>query len=137
MKPFMGNVKERKILSEVALGNLPPDTAIVNGTYFNVFTGEFINKQSIWIKEGKIAYAGPDHRFLRGEQTDVLDAEGMVLLPGLIEGHTHLSKAGIEEYTKHVIPTGITTVVMETMDFGLITGKEGIKYFAKGLERQP
>jgi adenine deaminase len=137
MKPFMGNVKERKILSEVALGNIPPDTVIVNGTPFNAFTGEFITKQSIWIKDGRIAYVGPDHGFLRGEQTGILDADGMVLLPGLIEGHTHLSKAGIEEYTRHVIPTGVTTVVMETMDFGLISGKEGIECLVKGLEGQP
>jgi adenine deaminase len=63
MNPSMGNVKERRILSEVALGNLSPDTAIVNGTCFNAFTGEFISKQSIWIKDGRIAYIGPDHGF--------------------------------------------------------------------------
>jgi len=133
----MVDVKKRKILSEVALGNLPPDTAIVNGTLFNAFTGEFITKQSIWIKDGRIAYAGSDHGFLKGEHTDIVDADGMVLLPGLIEGHTHLSKAGIEEYTRHVIPTGVTTVIMETMDFGLIAGRKGIECFVKGLEGQP
>ncbi len=133
----MGDLKKRKILSEVALGNLPPDTAILNGTLFNVFTGEFLPKQSIWIKDGTIAYAGSDHGFLKGEQTDVLDADGMVLLPGLIEGHTHTNKAGIEEYIRHVIPTGVTTVIMETIDFGLIAGKEGIECFVKGLEGQP
>jgi adenine deaminase len=137
MKSYMNDMKKRKILSEVALGNLSPDTAIVNGTLFNVFTGEFIINQSIWIKNGKIAYAGPDHGFLKGEQTDVLDADGMVLLPGLIEGHTHLSKAGVEEYTRHVIPTGVTTVITETMEFGLIAGRKGIECFVKGLEGQP
>ena len=133
----MENLKKRKILSEVALGNLPPDTAIVNGTLFNAFTGEFVSKQSVWIKDGTIAYSGPDHGFLKGEQTDVLDADGMFLLPGLIEGHTHLNKAGIEEYIRHVIPSGVTTVVVETMDFGLIAGREGIGSFVKGLEGQP
>jgi len=133
----MVDVKKRKILSEVALGNVPPDTAIVNGTLFNAFTGEFITKQSIWIKDGRIAYAGPDHGFLKGEHTDIVDADGMVLLPGLIEGHTHLSKAGIEEFTRHVIPTGVTTVIMETMDFGLIAGRKGIECFVKRLEGQP
>ncbi len=137
MKPLMSNVYRRKILSEVALGNLPPDTAIVNGTLLNVFTGEFLTKQSIWIKDGTIAYTGPDHGFLKGDRTDVIDANGMVLLPGLIEGHTHLNKAGIEEYIRHVIPTGITTVIIETMDFGMIAGKEGIECLVKGLEGQP
>jgi adenine deaminase len=49
-------MEERKILSEVALGNMDPDIIIDNGTVFNVFTGEFINGQSIWIKDGMIAY---------------------------------------------------------------------------------
>jgi len=61
----------------------------------------------------------------------------MVLLPGLIEGHTHLNRTGIEEFVRHVIPGGVTTVVMETIELGLIFGKEGIEYFLRGLEGQP
>ena len=33
----------------MALGNLPMDTVITNGTLFNVFMREFIKKQSIWV----------------------------------------------------------------------------------------
>ena len=55
----------------------------------------------------------------------------------MIEGHTHLNRSGIEEFIKHVIPSGVTTVVTETIDLGLIVGKKGIEYFAKGLEGQP
>jgi adenine deaminase len=137
MKPSVSNVDKIRILGEVALGNMPPDTLISNGTLFNVFTGEFIKRQSIWIKNGMIAYAGPDHDPQKDSKTQVIDAAGMVLLPGLIEGHTHLSRSGIEEYVKHVIPSGVTAVVMETIDLGLIVGKKGIEYFAKGLQGQP
>jgi adenine deaminase len=137
MKPSVSNVDKRRILGEVALGNIPPDTLILNGTLFNVFTGEFIKSQSIWVKNGRIAYAGPDHDPQKDNKTQVIDASGMVLLPGLIEGHTHLSRSGIEEYVKHVIPSGVTTVIMETIDFGLIAGKKGIEYFVRGLREQP
>jgi len=137
MKPSVSSVEKIRILGEVALGNMPPDTLISNGTFFNVFTGEFIKSQSIWIKNGMIAYAGPDHDPQKESKTQVIDAAGMVLLPGLIEGHTHLSRSGIEEYVKHVIPSGVTTVIMETIDFGLIIGKEGIEYFVRGLRGQP
>src|SRR4030042_4419157 len=137
MKSFMMDLKNRKILSEVALGNIPPDTVIINGTLFNVFTREFMKKQSIWIKDGRIAHVGPDQDFPKKDKTVVINADGMVLLPGLIEGHTHLSRSGIEEYVQHVIPSGVTTVVMETIDFGLIVGKKGIEYFVKGLQGQP
>ena len=133
----MNEMEKRRVLSEVALGNVPPDTVIKNGTLFNVFTREFIKQQSIWIKGGMIAYVGPDHDSLKDAKTQVIDADGMVLLPGLIEGHTHLTRSGIEEFVRHVIPGGVTTVVMETIEFGLIFGKEGIEHLVRGLEGQP
>src|SRR4030042_143003 len=137
MNPFMSEMEKRRILSEVALGNIPPDTVITHGTLFNVFTREFIEGQAVWIKHGMIAYVGPDQDPPRDEKTAVLDANGMVLLPGLIDGHTHLSRTGIEEFVKYVIPGGVTTVVMETSDIGIIVGLEGMKPFLKSLERQP
>ena len=132
-------MEKRNILSEVALGNIPPDTLITNGVLFNVFTREFIKKQSIWIKDGMIAYVGPDHHPLKEEKTMVIDAEGMVLLPGLIDGHTHTvsNRSGIEEFIKHVIPTGVTTVITETIELASVVGKDGIEYLVKGLEGQP
>ncbi len=139
MKPYMSEMEKRNILSEVALGNIPPDTVITNGVIFNVFTREFIRKQSIWIKDGMIAYVGPDPDPCKGEKTLVIDTDGMVLLPGLIDGHTHTisNRSGIEEFIKHVIPGGTTTVVTETMEFAPIVGKDGIEYVVKGLEKQP
>ncbi len=135
----MNDTEKRRKLSDVALGNIAPDTIIANGTVFNVFTGEFIKGQSIWIKDGRIAYVGPDHDPPKGEKVTVIDADGMVLLPGLIDGHTHAicNRVGVEEFTKHIIPTGTTTVVTETMELAPIVGKDGIEYVAKGLEKQP
>ena len=135
----MNKKEPKKILSEVALGNIPPDTVITNGTVFNVFTREFIQGQSIWIKDGMIAYVGPDHDFPKEEKTLVIDADGMVLLPSLIEGHTHTvsNRYGIEEFINHVIPSGVTTVITETIELATIVGKDGIEYFVRGLEGQP
>ncbi len=135
----MTETEKRNILSKVALGNIPPDTILTNGVLFDVFTREFLKKQSIWIKDGMIAYVGPDHEPAQDGKTDVIDAEGKVLLPGLIDGHTHLlsNRSGIEEFIKYVVPSGVTTVVTETIEYATIVGKEGIEYAAKGLEGQP
>jgi len=139
MKGAMNRMEKRRILSEVALGNIPPDMVVTNGNLFNVFTKEFIKSQSVWIKDGMIAYVGPDHDFPKEEKTLVIDADGMVVLPGLIEGHTHTvsNRSGIEEFIKHVIPSGVTTVITETIELTTIAGKDGIEYFVRGLEGQP
>ncbi len=134
----MENLQKRNRLVEVALGKLPPDMALINCSIYNAFTREFIKNQSVWIKDGMIAYVGPENDPPTDNQTEVIDVEGMVLLPGLIEGHTHVNnRYSIEEFIKHVIPTGVTTVITETMEFGLVVGKDGIEYFVKGLEGQP
>jgi adenine deaminase len=132
----MNDMKKREMLSEVALGNIPADI-VLNGTLFNACTGEFIPGQSIWIKGDRIAYVGPDHDPCRDERTVVIDAEDRVLLPGLIDAHTHLSKYGLEEWIRHLIPRGVTTLVAETIELVLFTGKRGLDYFARGLEGQP
>jgi adenine deaminase len=130
--------KKSKILSDVALGIMPPETVITNATVFNVFTREFIRSQSVWIEDGMIAYVGPENDSSRDQKTSILDAQGMVLLPGLIEGHTHLmNRCGIEEFVRYVIPTGVTTVITETIELVTILGKAGLEYLAKGLQGQP
>jgi adenine deaminase len=133
------NQAERKTISDVALGNLAPDFVITNGRLFNVFTGEFIDRQSVWIKGNMIAYAGPEQHFLRENKTRIIDADGMVVLPGLIDGHAHVlgSRHGIEEFVRHVIPCGVTTVITEAIEFTTIVGKDGLDYVLKGLGNQP
>jgi adenine deaminase len=126
-------------LDEIISGNTPPDTVFFHGTLFNALTREFIKGQSIWVKDGIITYVGPAIDFPKSQKTRLIDADNMVLLPGLIEGHTHIlsQRYGIEEFIKHVIPSGVTTVITETMELAIIVGKDGIEYLANGLEGQP
>ncbi|MCO5725345.1 metal-dependent hydrolase family protein [Robiginitalea marina] len=44
----------------------------------------------VYVKDSTIAYAGPQDRFQVPEGTPIMALEGMTLLPGLIEGHSHL-----------------------------------------------
>lgn len=138
MKLSMNTLEHRKALSEVAFRKLPADTIVQDGTVFNVFTGEFIQNQSIWIKNGRIAYVGPDPHPMQDDKTRVIEAGGRVLLPGLIDGHTHIiSRTNIESFVQYVIPSGTTTVITEMIELAMIVGREGIECFAKGLEGQP
>jgi len=135
----MDEMEMRRQLSKVALGNLPADLVITHGRLFNVYTREFIPDQAVWVKNGWIAYVGPDHDPPKDKDTQFIDSKDMVLLPGLIDGHTHLtaSKTLVDEFVKHVIPTGTTTVITETIELGSVVGKDGIEWFVRGLNGQP
>mgnify|MGYP003525816696 FL=1 len=108
--------------AEAVSGDPPPDTVFTNCTLFHALTREFVKGQSLWIKNGIIVYVGPASDFSKSQKTRSIDADGMVLLPGLIEGHTHTlsQRYSIEEFIKHVIPTGVTTVVTETMELAIL-----------------
>jgi adenine deaminase len=51
-----------------------------------------------------IAYIRSDQDFLKDDKTQEMDADGMVLLPGLFEGHTHTisNRYRVEEFIKYV-----------------------------------
>ncbi len=135
----MDELEIRSNLSRVIFGEISPDVVFVNATLFNSLTGEFIPGQSIWIKDGRIAYAGEDSDFLRDRQIRVIEADGMTVLPGLIDGHTHTvsNRYGIEEFVRYVIPTGVTTIITEVMETATVSGKEGIEVPVSAFEGQP
>ncbi len=127
-----------EILCMVALKKVPPDIVISNATVFNSITGEFLKAQSIWIKDGWIAYVGPERDPVIGDNTQVIDAQEKVILPGLIEGHTHIMNlTGLEEFVRHVIPSGTTTVITETIELATVAGIDGFKYFINAMRNQP
>ena len=137
-----GSVVARFAAAQCALGLVVPDTVITNATVFNVFTAAFEPDRELWVKEGLVAYtgaarAGASVAWDRGP-TQVIDAGGMTVLPGLIDGHTHLPDAvGIEEFVRHVVPTGTTTLVMELMEVAMVGGETALRAFAAGLAVQP
>lgn len=62
------------------------DLLIKNGT---IVTAESTFKADIAVKDGKILSVGQGLKPLKG--TEVIDAKGKLVLPGAIDGHTHLA----------------------------------------------
>ncbi|HHU92662.1 MAG TPA: amidohydrolase [Halanaerobiaceae bacterium] len=61
--------------------------AIINGKIYTM-AGEVIEKGSVLIADGKIKAVGADLEIPAG--AEIIDAEGMVVFPGIIDAHTHL-----------------------------------------------
>ncbi|MGH3097461.1 MAG: amidohydrolase family protein [Streptosporangiales bacterium] len=68
------------------------------------------------LDDGVIADVGPDVGVPAG--ADVIEAEGFALLPGLVDPHVHIPRAGRERTTAHemLVRAGVTTAV-EFADF--------------------
>lgn len=128
----------RQNLIDVALGNAPGDLAIVNARLVNVYTGEILDNQSVVTCGERIACVGTDVEYAIGDATTVIDAEGATLIPGLIDGHTHVAwlfTAG--EFLKYVAVGGTTTIVTETLEPYPVAGLAGVLDFLASLKEQP
>ena len=130
--------KEASQLMKVALGEEKSDLAVINAKIVNVYTGELLENQSITVKGPWIAYVGKNAAGSIGPQTEVIDARGQTVIPGLIEGHTHLAwlyTAG--EFLKYAMTGGTTTVVTETFEVYPVSGYDGVVDFLESLKDQP
>ncbi|MFI7424668.1 adenine deaminase [Nonomuraea sp. NPDC049684] len=115
-------------LLDVAYGRRPADTIIANGTLVNVLTGELYPAE-IGIVGGRIAAVEP--ALERGPDTEVIDARGGYLVPGLIDGHLHIecSKLSVTSFADLVVPFGTTSVVSGLDQILVAEGLPGVRRF--------
>jgi adenine deaminase len=126
-------------LIKVALGEAEADLAIVNGDIVNVYTGEVLKGQTVLIKGGKVAYVGKDTGKSIGSSTQVIDAAGKNLVPGFIDGHTHIDcQYTVSEFLRYAIKGGTTTIITETSNIAFpLEGYRGIVEFINSIKNQP
>ena len=125
-------------LAKVAMGELEADLAILSGNIVNVYTGEIINNQTVLIKGRRIAYVGPDSSRNTGSHTQTIDAAGKFLIPGLIDGHTHMDYlCSSRELTRQGIKSGTTSIITETAEIAFRLGFYGIQEYIKSTRGLP
>jgi adenine deaminase len=118
---------------QVARGQKPADLILANARIVNVFNGE-IEQGNIAIYAGRIAGTGDYSLSL-----ETLDLKGQYVLPGLIDGHTHIESSllDIAEYARAVIPHGTLGVVTDLHEITNVCGMAGIDYILKASRRLP
>ena len=138
MLSIAGREQTQQVM-RVALGQEYADLAIINGTILNVYTGELLKGHSVTNKGEWIAYVGDDPRDSIGPATQVIDAKDKTVVPGLIDGHTHLADGfyTVSEFLKYAMPGGTTTIITETIEPFSAMGPEGIVDFMDSIREQP
>lgn len=109
-----------------ALGKRQLTLAIRNASLLNVFTGE-ISESTIGIYKDRIVYIGPSSGC--PPAAEVIDAKGMVAIPGLIDSHLHVESSMMTpaKFAAATLPHGLTTAFADPHEIANVMGKEGIR----------
>ena len=117
--------KDLAHLIAVARGDAPADLIITGAHVLCVYTRTW-READVAISRGRIAGVGHGYT---GRET--LDAQGMHMIPGLIDAHVHIesSKLTPGRFAEVVLPHGTTTVVAEPHEIGNVLGVDGVEWF--------
>jgi adenine deaminase len=131
--------KRTQTLVDVAMGRTPADLVIRNGRWVSVQSGEIIPSTDIAIKSERIAYVGPDASHTISDETQVIDAAGKYLVPGLLDAHMHVESGmvTVTEFVRAVIPSGTTGVFIDPHEIANVFGLRGVKLMVDEAAEQP
>jgi len=120
-------------LAAVASGRQAADLVIQNGIWVNVYSGEYLPNTTLAIAGCRIAYCGPHRDELVGSATQVIDAKGRYLVPGLLDAHVHVesSMMTVRGFTHAVLPHGTTTAFIDPHEIANVFGIEGVRWMAE------
>ncbi|PCK21792.1 adenine deaminase [Bacillus pumilus] len=108
---------------EVAAKRKKAALVIKHAKVMDVFNQEWIDAD-VAVENGKIVGIGE----YEGERE--LDAAGQMLVPGFIDGHVHIESSMVTpaEFSKAVVPHGVTSVVTDPHEIANVSGIAGIRF---------
>lgn len=120
-------------LASTARGDVPADLVIHNAKIANVYTLEY-ELADIAVQSGKIAGIGKDYDGLMN-----FDAQGKVLIPGMIDGHAHIESTMMSPpaFANSVALHGTSTVMADPHEISNALGMAGLEYMFKASHGLP
>ena len=120
-------------LTAVARGDLPADLVIHNAKIANVFTHEY-ELADLAVYSGKIAGIGENYTGLVN-----FDAQGKVLIPGMIDGHVHIEDTMMTPpaFAETVALHGTSAVMADPHEISNALGMAGLEYMFKASQGLP
>ncbi|MFH2133360.1 MAG: adenine deaminase [bacterium] len=115
-----------------ARGEIKADILIKNARVINVLSGE-IHPENVAIYDGRFIGFG-DY-----EAETVVDAAGLYMAPGFIDGHIHFESTmlTLPEFARAVVQRGATAVVIDPHEIANVLGLDGIRYVLHSIGQLP
>ncbi len=130
--------EQRARVIRTALGKVKADIVLSGGQLVNVYSGEILPDLWVAIKGNRVAYVGIPHLELVDDNTSIHELEGRFLLPGFIDGHTHLDSIfQVRDYAEYALAYGNTTAVSEVAMIANAMGVKGVDFFLQETENLP
>lgn len=126
-------------LVAVAAGREAADLVVRGGVLVNVQSREILDGWQVAVADGRFAYVGPDASHCIGPDTEVIEADGRYLIPGLCDGHMHIESGMLTpaEFAAAVIPHGTTTMFTDPHEIANVLGLAGVRMMHDEALMQP
>jgi adenine deaminase len=123
----------REELIAAARGDTPGDLLFRNARAVNTFTGD-VEETDVLVYDGRVAGLGSGY-----QAQETIDLRGAYLLPGLINGHTHIesSMLWVGEYARAVVPHGTAVAVSDLHEIANVAGLPGMQQAAEAAAGLP
>ncbi|MDG1376456.1 MAG: adenine deaminase [Yoonia sp.] len=126
-------------LVAVAAGRAPADLVVRGGILVNVQSREILDGWQVAIADGRFAYVGPDASHCIGPDSQVIEANGRYMIPGLCDGHMHIESGMLTpaEFAAAVVPHGTTTMFTDPHEIANVLGLAGVRMMHDEALMQP
>lgn len=120
-------------IASVARGDIPADLVIHNAKIANVYTLEY-ELADVAVCSGKIAGIAQHY-----DGVINFDAEGKVLIPGMIDGHVHIEDTMMtpQAFAEAVAVRGTTAVMADPHEISNALGISGLEYMFRASQGLP
>lgn len=120
-------------LIDMAAGRMPADLLIINCRIVDVFNQRLMDGP-LALGLGKVVGWGEGY-----EGRETIDAQGGIVIPGLIDGHVHIESSSLtpSQFARIILPFGTTTIVADPHEIANVCGLDGIRYMLESARRLP
>ena len=123
---------------QVGLGKRPADVVFRGGRVVDVHLARVRDNMALGLAKEMIAYVGPEQGSLYAPNTIIRDLGGAFLIPGLIDGHTHLDSIfTARAFADKAVRFGNTTCISETSMIAGALGAKGVDVFCDSCQGLP
>ena len=126
-------------LAATARGDRPASLVVRDGTLVSVTSGEILPNMSVAVQGSRVAYVGRDPTHTIGPDTNVVEAGGRYIAPGLLDGHCHIesTQLTVTQFARAVLPLGVTGGFVDAHEMTNVLGLPGLRLMVEEARATP